>query len=170
MSEQFIDEARALRDSDAFDIQAVHNWLKAQGHDYGDELPAVKQFSGGASNLTYHLKYADQYSNNDLILRRPPAGHKAAGAHDMKREYSVMDRLKPVYPFVPKMIAFCEDDSVLGSDFYVMERMRGIIPRGNLPRGMNLSKEQARALCISVFDKLIDLHQVDYQANGLDDL
>jgi len=170
MSEQFIDQAKTLRDSDAFDIQAVHDWLKAQGNDYGDDLPEVKQFSGGASNLTYHLKYADQYDNNDLILRRPPAGHKAAGAHDMKREYSIMARLKPVYPFVPKMIAFCDDQSVVGSDFYVMERMRGIIPRGNLPKGMTLSKEQARELCISVFDKLIDLHQVDYQANGLDDL
>ena len=170
MTEQFIDEAKALRDSDAFDIQAVHNWLKAQGHDYGDELPAVKQFSGGASNLTYHLKYADNFAHNDLILRRPPSGHKAAGAHDMKREYNTMARLKPVYPYVPEMIAFCEDQSVVGSDFYIMERMRGIIPRGNLPKGMKLSEQQARDLCISVFDKLIDLHQVDYQAAGLDDL
>ena len=80
MSEQFIDEAKALRDSDAFDVQAVHNWLKKEDLDYGDELPAVKQFSGGASNLTYHLKYADRFAHNDLILRRPPAGHKAAGA------------------------------------------------------------------------------------------
>ena len=116
----FIDEAKALRDSDSFDVQAVHAWLKEQSHDYGDELPQVKQFSGGASNLTYHLKYPDKYADNDLILRRPPVGKKAAGAHDMKREYSVMARLKPVYPYVPKMIAFCDDDRVLGSDFYIM--------------------------------------------------
>src|SRR5690554_7599497 len=95
MTEQFIDQAKALRKSDAFDINAVHQWLKSQGHDYGDELPEVKQFSGGASNLTYHVKYPEQYTHNDLILRRPPIGHKAAGAHDMKREFSVMDRLKP---------------------------------------------------------------------------
>lgn len=170
MSERFIDEAKALRDSDAFDIQAVHHWLKTQGYDYGDELPQVKQFSGGASNLTYHLQYSPQSAHNDLILRRPPVGHKAAGAHDMKREYRIMQRLKPVYPCVPAMIGFCDDASIIGSDFYIMERMRGIIPRGNLPRGMILSNGQARALCISVFDKLIDLHQVDYNANGLDDL
>lgn len=166
----FIDEAKNLRESDAFDVQAVHTWLKAQGHNYGDELPEVKQFSGGASNLTYHLKYADNLADNDLILRRPPAGHKAASAHDMQREYSVMKRLKPVYPYVPKMIALCDDASVLGSDFYIMERMRGIIPRANLPKGMTLTPEQATQLCYSVFDKLIELHQIDYQAAGLDDL
>lgn len=57
MSEQFIDQAKALRSSDAFDIQAVHHWLTRQGIELGDELPEVKQFSGGASNLTYHLQY-----------------------------------------------------------------------------------------------------------------
>ena len=88
----------------------------------------------------------------------------------MKREYSVMARLKPVYPYVPKMIGLCDDASVLGSDFYIMERLRGIIPRANLPKGMRLTPEQATQLCYSVFDKLIELHQVDYKAAGLDDL
>ncbi len=170
MTDQFIDQAKTLRDSDAFDINKVHQWLKIQGYDFGDDLPEVKQFSGGASNLTYHLKYADSYPDNDLILRRPPAGQKAASAHDMKREHSVMDRLKPVYPYVPKMIAFCDDHSVLGGDFYIMERMRGIIPRGNLPKGMRITPEQARNLCYSAIDKLIDLHQVDIKAANLTDL
>ena len=170
MTEQFIDQAKTLRDSDTFDIAAVHQWLKTQGYDFGDSLPQVKQFSGGASNLTYHLKYPDTFADNDLILRRPPAGHKAAGAHDMQREYSVMARLKPVYPHVPKMLAFCDDDSVIGGDFYVMQRLRGIIPRGNLPKGMTLTAEQAQNLCYSVIDKLIDLHKVDIEAAGLTDL
>lgn len=170
MTEQFIDQAKTLRDSDAFDVNKVHQWLKTQGYDFGDDLPEVKQFSGGASNLTYHLKYADNYADNDLILRRPPAGHKAASAHDMKREHSVMQRLKPVYPYVPKMIAFCDDPSIIGGDFYIMERMRGIIPRGNLPKGMRLTPEQARNLCYSAIDKLIDLHQVDINAANLTDL
>ena len=170
MAEQFIDEAKALRESDAFDIQAVHNWLISQGVDLGNELPEVKQFSGGASNLTYHLKYPDSVNNGDLILRRPPAGHKAASAHDMKREFNVMNSLKPVYPFVPDMIAFCDDHSIIDCDFYVMERLRGIIPRNNLPRGMKLSESEGRALCLSVLDKLIDLHKVDYKAAGLESL
>jgi len=170
VAEQFIDQAKALRESDAFDIQAVHNWLIEQGLPLGDKLPEVKQFSGGASNLTYHLKYPDDIANGDLILRRPPAGHKAASAHDMKREYNVMASLKPVYPHVPDMVAFCDDHSVIDCDFYVMQRLRGIIPRNNLPRGMKLNESEARALCLSVLDKLIDLHKVDYKAAGLESL
>ncbi|MGK0476862.1 MAG: aminoglycoside phosphotransferase (APT) family kinase protein, partial [Oleispira sp.] len=142
MSEQFIDQPKALRSSDAFDIQAVHDWLTHQGIELGNELPEVKQFSGGASNLTYHLKYPDEVKGGDLILRRPPPGHKAASAHDMKREFNVMKGLKPVYPFVPEMIAFCDDQSIIDCDFYVMERLHGIIPRNNFPRGMILSPEE----------------------------
>ncbi len=168
--EQFIDQAKELRSSDAFDIQAVHDWLSTQGIDLGNELPEVKQFSGGASNLTYHLQYPDSVAGGDLILRRPPAGHKAASAHDMKREFNVMKGLKPVYPFVPDMIAFCDDPSVIDCDFYVMERLHGIIPRNNFPRGMKLSATENRNFSISVLDKLIDLHKVDYQAAGLDNL
>jgi len=171
MSEQYIDKPKNLRDSDAFDIAAVHHWLNDQGLNLGETLPEVRQFSGGASNLTYQLSYSAADGNHkDYILRRPPAGHKAASAHDMKREYNVMARLKPVYPYVPEMLAFCEDHSVIGCDFYVMEKLVGIIPRGNLPKGMTLSQQQAHDLCLSVVDKLIDLHQVDYQAAGLEDL
>lgn len=172
MSEQFIDQPKTLRSSDAFDIAAVHHWLNAQGLNLGDALPEVQQFSGGASNLTYQLSYAkgNDGKRQQYILRRPPAGHKAASAHDMKREYTVMARLKPVYPFVPDMLAFCDDHSVIGCDFYVMEKLVGIIPRGNLPKGMRLEKSQAHDLCVSVVDKLIDLHSVDYQAAGLNDL
>ena len=68
------------------------------------------------------------------------------------------------------MLAFCDDHSVIDCDFYVMEKLVGIIPRGNLPKGMKLETSQARDLCLSVVDKLIDLHSVDYQAAGLDDL
>ena len=167
---QFIDEAKSLRTSDAFDIAAVHEWLKQQGVVSGNELPQVKQFSGGASNLTYHLLYPTTEKNFDLILRRPPVGHKAASAHDMWREYSVMQRLKPVFPKVPAMLAFCNDPAVVGSDFYVMERVRGIIPRGNLPKGMTLSKDEAYALSKSLIDHLVALHSVDYKAADLSDL
>ena len=65
------------------------------------------------------------------------------------------------------MIAICDDASVIGGDFYVMERLVGIIPRGNMPKGMTLTRRQARDLCVSAFDKMIDLHKVDYQAAGL---
>ena len=126
----------------------------------------ITQFPGGASNLTYSVKF----QNKDYILRRPPFGTKAKSAHDMGREYKVMSKLKPVYPYVPDMVAFCQDESVLGCEFYLMERLVGIIPRANMPKGLTLTEEQARKLCENVIDRFVELHDVDYQAAGLADL
>ena len=92
--------------------------------------PEVHQFSGGASNLTYLLSYPER----DLVLRRPPPGMKAASAHDMRREAEIQKRLRPVFPYVPAVLAFCDDHDVLGSDFYVMERLHGVILRGRGPQ------------------------------------
>lgn len=155
-----LDAPRDVRE--AFDVDAVAAWLAGQGVGLTG-LPEVRQFPGGASNLTYLLRYPER----DLILRRPPPGHKAKGAHDVAREYRLQAALKPVYPAVPDMVALCEDTSVLGSDFYVMARIEGIIPRARMPRGVDLSPEQARALCMAVLDKFVALHQVDHVAAGL---
>jgi aminoglycoside phosphotransferase (APT) family kinase protein len=159
------DEPRDVRAEDSFDVAAVHGWLSSIVDGLGDE-PAVRQFPGGASNLTYLLSYSDR----DLILRRPPVGKKAASAHDMKREFRVQRALKPVYPYVPTVVGLCEDESVLGSDFYVMERIPGTILRGNLPEGTTLTEAQARSLSTALIDRLVDLHQVDPAAAGLADL
>ncbi|MFJ9787171.1 phosphotransferase family protein [Amycolatopsis sp. NPDC101161] len=155
-----------VREEDAFDAAAVHTWLATRVEGLGAEPPHVRQFPGGASNLTYLLTYPDR----ELILRRPPAGHKAASAHDMRREYRVQHALKPVFPYVPRMLAFGDDESVLGGDFYVMEKLDGLILRGDLPAGLELSPEQARELSGKVVDRLVDLHAVDVEAAGLADL
>jgi len=158
--------AQVVRDEDAFDVAAVDRWLRANADasGWGEGLPEVRQFSGGASNLTYLLRYPGQ----DLILRRPPAGTKAKGAHDMGREYRIQAALEPVFRYVAPMIAYCEDDSVVGSEFYVMERVAGHIPRKDL--GIALTTEQVRQLCTNMLDLLVDLHSVDPAAAGLDQL
>ena len=155
---EILDKGGEVREGEELDTQAVSAWLRAQGVDIQGE-PTVTQFSGGASNWTYRL----QYDNQDLILRRPPKGTKAKSAHDMVREYTVQKALKDAYPYVPKMIALCTDEEVIGADFYVMERLEGIIPRANLPKGVDLNTAQTRALCTNVIDALIELHQVDYK-------
>jgi len=162
----FVDEPKDLRAEDAFDVQALHAWLSARVPGLGEAPPEVRQYGGGASNLTYLLRYPSR----DLVLRRPPAGVKAASAHDMRREHRVQAALAPHYPYVPQMVAFCDDPAVLGADFYVMERLHGTILRGRLPRGMELSPEQAHALGFRAVDSLIALHQVDVEAAGLSDL
>ncbi|QSQ23643.1 phosphotransferase family protein [Pyxidicoccus parkwayensis] len=160
-----IDQGRAVRPGEELNIPAVDAWLRTLVPSL-EGTPEVTQFSGGASNWTYRLKYP----NRDLILRRPPAGTKAKSAHDMSREYNVQKALKPAYPFVPTMIGLCQDASVIGSDFYVMERIEGIIPRKQLPRGLQLDKDTTRRLCLNVIDKLVQLHQVDAAAVGLSSL
>lgn len=160
-----LDTAKAVRAGESFDVARMDAWLKEQVSGLIG-APNVTQFSGGASNLTYLLKY----QNRELILRRPPFGHIAKGAHDMAREFHIQQALKPVYPAVPDMISLCQDSAIMDCDFYVMDRIVGIIPRANLPRGLSLNESQTRQLCLGVIDKLIDLHQVDHQTAGLESL
>lgn len=160
--------AAAVRGEDAFDVEKVAAWLREHTHPEAsaeglDAVPEVRQFTGGASNLTYLLRYPTR----DLILRRPPAGTKAKGAHDMRREHDIQRALAPSFPTVAPMVAFCDDESVLGSEFYVMDRLDGIILRKDLPPDLGLDQQQVRTLCENALSTLIDLHGVDVEAAGL---
>jgi aminoglycoside phosphotransferase (APT) family kinase protein len=157
-----IEGATGVRDEDRFDVAAVRAWLAERGTELGEDVE-VQQFGGGASNLTYSLRDG----SHDLILRRPPTGRKAKGAHDMAREYRIQDGLREVFPLVPDMVALCEDESVIGSEFYVMQRVPGIIPRRDFPPEVSLDEKQTRELCTNALDVLIDLHRVDVDATPL---
>ncbi|MGH3661193.1 MAG: phosphotransferase family protein [Micromonosporaceae bacterium] len=159
-----LEEARPVRQEDSFDVARTDAWLKQQTDLSGD--PDVRQFPGGASNLTYLLRYPGR----DLILRRPPRGVKAKSAHDMRREHLIQSRLRSAYGYVPRMVALCTDDSVIGSDFYVMEALDGVILRRDLPAGVTLAPSQARSLCHHVVDRLVELHRVDPVAAGLEEI
>jgi aminoglycoside phosphotransferase (APT) family kinase protein len=165
MSSKLIDQPKDVRAEDALDINAVDGFVKAHYPAAHGKLE-IKQFRGGASNLTYQLNF----ENISLILRTSPKGTKAKGAHDMAREYKIMQRLKPSYPYVPQMIALCSDEAVIGREFYVMEKISGIIPRANLPKELSLSETAVRTLCTNVIDKLIELHRVDIESTGLNEL
>ena len=166
VSNKVLDKGGAVRAGEELNAKAVSEWLRNQGVEIEGE-PTVTQFSGGASNWTYRLQYNSQNDSEgksqDLILRRPPKGTKAKSAHDMVREYTVQKALEDAYPYVPKMVVLCTDKDVIGTDFYVMERMEGIIPRANLPKGVDLDVAQTRALCTNVIDALVELHQIDYK-------
>lgn len=154
MSEELIE----VRAEDSFDVGAVHAWLSQQISGLIGP-PQVEQFRSGASNLTYLLKYPDR----ELVLRRPPNGMKAISAHDMKREALIQRSLRPYYPLVPAVIALCEDPKIIGSVFYVMERINGIILRRDVPENMDLNPERAEMLGQTVIDGLAQLHKVDAQ-------
>ncbi len=161
-----IDQGGEIRHGEELDVGAVDQWLRQQISDLSEGLPEVTQYSGGASNWTYRLKYA----SHDLILRRPPSGTKAKSAHDMVREYTVQNKLWGHYAVVAEMIGLCTDPAIIGCDFYVMKRIEGIIPRANLPRELVLTEAQVQQLCTNTLDQLIALHQVDYEAAGLTSL
>ena len=151
-----LDEAGEVRDEDRLDAGNIDAFLKQHVADLQGP-PVIRQFPGGASNLTYLIRYGER----ELVLRKPPVGVKAKSAHDMLREARVMAALKPHYPFVPAILASCDDHAVLGSDFYVMERLRGIILRRDLPADLNLDTAGVRQLCLDFIDRLVELHQVD---------
>jgi aminoglycoside phosphotransferase (APT) family kinase protein len=165
MSSKLIDQPKDVRAEDALDINAVGAFVKTHYPDARGKLE-IKQFRGGASNLTYQLNF----ENISLILRTSPKGTKAKGAHDMAREFRIMQRLKPSYPYVPQMIALCSDEALIGREFYVMEKISGIIPRANLPKELSLNESEVRTLCTNVIDKLIELHRVDIESTGLNEL
>jgi aminoglycoside phosphotransferase (APT) family kinase protein len=153
----------AVRPGEELDVAAVDRWLRGVAPGLAPGLPEVTQYAGGASNWTYRLRYA----NRDLVLRRPPAGTKARSAHDMAREFRVQQALGPVFPLVPAMVALCQDPAVLGTDFYVMERIDGLVPRARLPAEARLGPGDARRLCEAFVDRLVELHRLDPAAAGL---
>ena len=158
--------AGEVRAEDAFDVPAMAAWLRGHATDPAglDGVPSVRQFTGGASNLTYLLRYPAR----DLILRRPPAGTKARGAHDMRREHDLQVALAPAFPMVPAMVAMCEDETVIGTPFYVMARVPGVILRSEIPDTLGMDATAVRALCDRAIDTLVSLHEVYPVATGLD--
>jgi aminoglycoside phosphotransferase (APT) family kinase protein len=153
-----------VRPGEELDWPALDAYLKTQLPSLVG-VPRISQFAGGNSNLTYRL----QYENADLVLRRPPFGTKARSAHSMSREYRIMSRLRPVYPTVPEVIHYSDDESVIGSEFYLMRKVEGQIIKETLPPEWKFTPRDTRRFCIRFWEKLIELHQVDYVAAGLAD-
>jgi aminoglycoside phosphotransferase (APT) family kinase protein len=127
--------------------------------------PEISQFASGNSNLTYRL----QYRNEDLVVRRPPFGTKAKSAHSMIREYRIMNALKPVYACVPDTLYYSDDESIIGSEFYVMRKVEGQVIKQTIPDDWGFTAVDTRRFCRQFWEKLIELHQVDYHAVGLED-
>jgi aminoglycoside phosphotransferase (APT) family kinase protein len=154
-----------VRPGEELDVEALGSWLEPRVPGLGG-TPRVTQYRGGASNWTYRLEYPD----HDLVLRRPPAGTKARSAHDMGREYRVQNGLRSVYPWVPEMVAYCDDPDVIGAEFYVMRRVPGVVIRRRLPEGVHLDRNAARTLCLNAVGALVALHAVDATGAGLEEL
>ena len=128
--------------------------------------PSVRQFGGGAANLTYLL----DYGTHQYVLRRPPLGPVAKSAHDMGREYKVLSVLHQVFPYAPRAFLYCDDPSIIGADFFVMERRQGIVVRKSMPKEFTSAPDATRRMSTAMVDALAEFHVVDYHALGLSDL
>jgi aminoglycoside phosphotransferase (APT) family kinase protein len=124
----------------------------------------VTQLPGGYSNLSFLVESAAE----KFILRRPPFGEKIAKAHDMGREFRILEGLKKAgYTKSPQPIHFCAEESIFGAPFFIMEFVEGAILRNRIPQGMSLEKKDFAALSRSAVDCLLELHQLELQESGL---
>jgi aminoglycoside phosphotransferase (APT) family kinase protein len=162
-------ELAPVRAGERLDWTALERWLRPR---LADALPGVDgpldvlQFPNGAANLTYLLRVGP----HELVLRRPPMGQLAPGAHDMKREYKVLSRLWRHFDRAPRAYLFCDDHAVLGTDFFVMERRRGEVVRTEVPPSMRAHPDVGRRIGLALVDAMADLHALDPTACGLGDL
>lgn len=158
-------EVIAIRDDETLDTIRLEPWLR-------ERLPGASgafdlaQFGGGHANLTYLVKFgADEY-----VLRRPPLGPIAPSSHDMGREHRVLKDLWQTFPLAPRSFAVCEDESIIGAPFHVLERRNGIVVRRQLPDDRDWPPELLARMGDMLIDTLADLHSVDPADAGLDDL
>src|SRR5256885_696856 len=156
-------ETIPVRADEQFSLARVSEFLAAAGiRGFDPSRLEVEQFPSGHSNLTYLLRSGDW----EAVLRRPPLGPVAPRAHDMVREYRLLERLHPSFPMAPRPYALCEDTQVIGAPFYVMERRHGIVLDRDVPDGWPGSAELHRRITASLVQVLVDLHAVDWQAAG----
>ncbi len=150
------------------------DWVKVKAY-LRERLPAdidltgsfeVLQFPGGSANLTYMVRFGE----TELVLRRPPFGTLAPGAHDMKREYKVLSVLWQVFDRAPRAYLFCDDHTVAGADFLVMERRQGEVIRGVIPESMRQHENVGYRMGIALIDAIAEFHLLDPEAVNLGDL
>ena len=159
------DRPTTVRVGEELNLARLEPFLRGQFPEAAGPL-VVAQYPSGHSNLTYLLSWGER----EIVLRRPPFGSKVKTAHDMSREYRVLSKLHPAYPEAPKVLLYSDDETILGSPFYLMEPIHGIIIRRDPPPGLPFTAETARRLSESFVDNLAKLHALDYAAIGLGDL
>ncbi len=172
-----------MRAGEEIDPEKLAVYLRSDFDAAAGEI-TVDQFPAGSSNLTYLVRFGDA----EYVLRRPPFGNTVKSAHDMQREFDVLSKLSAVYPPAPKPLLFCSDESVIGSEFYLMERRNGLVIRGKIPGThdgsvppavvgglspaieIERSQEYRLAVCRAFIKNLADLHSLDPGDAGLEGL
>ncbi len=158
-----IDKAKEVRQGEELDWKKLESYLRSELHEEAIGEMEVSQFHGGHANLTYLLKFRD----TELVLRRPPFGKIAPGAHDMKREYRVLSKLYKVFPRAPKAYLFCDDESIIGSPFVVVERKNGVVVRSEILDCFKSFDRAEERISTAMIKAMSELHTVDIEKADL---
>jgi aminoglycoside phosphotransferase (APT) family kinase protein len=158
-----------IRSGEELNLEALEGYLREHlpgvlpGGPLDHASIAVEQFPGGHSNLTYLIRLG----GHEFVLRRPPFGPVAPTAHDMPREYRLLVAVHPLFPLAPRPYLLCEDISIIGVPFYLMERRRGLVIRRDIPEEIGDDLELRRRVGEGMVDTLATLHSVDIYSSGL---
>ena len=158
-------ELAPVRPGEELPWDRLEPWLRARVPELSGAFD-VLQFPNGSANLTYLLRFG----TTELVMRRPPFGTIAPGAHDMRREFRVLSKLWRHFDKAPRAYAFCDDHDVVGSDFVVMERRRGEVVRGAVPSSMVHHVGAGRRMGLALVDATAQIHLLDPLACDLGDL
>ena len=151
-----------VREAHRFDEAALAEYLKSQLDGFGEPFD-ILQFEGGQSNPTFLL----DCGAHKYVLRKKPPGKLLPSAHQVDREYRVMKALEHSDVPVPRMYLLCEDETVIGTTFFVMAYVEGrLFANVTLP---GVSPGERRAIYFEMIRVLAALHSVDYEALGLSD-
>lgn len=151
---------------DAINWEIVEQHLRKSIPDLPNGKLNVRQFSEGYSNLTYLLNIDDW----EGVLRRPPFGEVPPKAHDMQREFRMLEKVNPVFPLAPKPYVYCEDPTIMDKHFYVMEKKQGVVIDDVLPENYGGSEQAGPKISQTVIQTLAQLQAIDYQKAGLADM
>ncbi len=152
----FEPDTAAVRPGEELNREALADYL-SRNLPEGASGVTVEQFPKGHSNLVYLIRT----DAREYVLRRPPLGPLAPKAHDMAREYRVLDAVHPHFPEAPRVFLLCEDPAVIGSTFFLMERRRGIVIRDSVPSELAAIPDYPRLVSEAFIDCLVRLHSID---------
>ena len=160
-----MDKAESVKKRDELNWGKLAAYLRAELPELEGEM-SVKQFHGGHANLTYLLTFGE----TELVVRRPPFGKIAPGAHDMKREYKVLSKLYKHFSPAPKAYHLCEDESVIGAKFVVVERKTGVVVRTKILDCFKTFDRPEERIADAMIRAQAELHLIDYKKADLENL
>lgn len=156
---------RAAGDAFPIDRERLAAYLEGVGLPL-DPAEPVLQFGTGLANINYRLKAGGRM----LVLRRPPDGDLPPGAHDMSREHRILSRLWRALPLAPESVHLCDDRSVIGVPFQLIDYRPGLVIKGDDKRHFNGRPDVAARTGQMLIETLVAIHDVDADAIGLGDL